>query len=232
MEKLRTEAQKYGIELTARELERFNTLLEELLAGNKKMNLTAIRTPAEIIIKHFLDSLVVTTVIPAETKRLLDLGTGAGFPGLPIKILRENIKVTLLDSVGKKINYLEETITKLGLGGIEALNGRAEDLGQQKNYREHYDIVTARAVALLPVLCELALPLVKIGGLFIAQKTVRAEEIASAENAILELGGKIQEIKKYTLPGTEERALIIIKKVSDTPDNFPRVYNLLTKNPL
>jgi 16S rRNA (guanine527-N7)-methyltransferase len=134
--------------------------------------------------------------------------------------------------VGKKINYLEETITKLGLGGIEALNGRAEDLGQQKNYREHYDIVTARAVALLPVLCELALPLVKIGGLFIAQKTVRAEEIASAENAILELGGKIQEIKKYTLPGTEERALIIIKKVSDTPDNFPRVYNLLTKNPL
>lgn len=210
----------------------FETYLQELLAWNAKMNLTGITKPEEIRLKHFEDSLTLLPYIPVDTKNIIDIGAGAGFPGLPIKIARPNISVTLIDSVGKKVDFLKHIIEKLNLENCEALVSRAEELAHNPNYREKFDIAVARAVAPLPVLVEYCLPFIKVGGIFIAQKNIGTDEVKNAEKAIEMLGGKIESEVPINNPDLPGRMLVIIKKISSTPKEYPRKTGKPLKNPL
>lgn len=210
----------------------FDTYLQELLVWNEKTNLTAIRNPEEIRLKHFEDSLTLLPYIPENTKSLIDIGAGAGFPGLPIKIARPDIYVTLIDSVGKKIDFIKHIIEILKLQNTQALVARAEELGQNPEYREKFDVAVARAVAGLPTLVEYVLPLVKVGGLFIAQKNAGSDEIKNAEKAIEMLGGRIKSEINIDNPDLPDRLLLIIEKVSPTPQEYPRRTGKPLKNPL
>lgn len=211
------------------------TYEKELLDWNQKFNLTAIRDVESIRTKHFLDSYSCVLAWKANPPlRLIDVGTGAGFPGIPLKIIYPTMHVTLVESVGKKAMFCQHIISKLGLEDIEVLKTRAEDIGQKKEHRESYDYAVARAVANLNILSEYLLPLVKVGGVVLAQKGETAHaEAQSAEKAMKLLGGKLNQIIRVELPGVvDERYLILIDKVHATPPNYPRKAGVPMKTPL
>lgn len=203
-----------------------------LLETNQVMNLTAITDPADVAALHFLDSAALLTLADCRNKTLADVGTGAGFPGLPMKIAEPSLHLTLLDAQGKRVRFLETVCQDLGLTDVECVHGRAEEFATTK--RESFDLVTSRAVAALPVLAELCLPLVKPGGSFLAMKSVDCdEELASAKRALETLGGRVEALRDYTIPGTDVRhRLIVIKKFRATPEKYPRVFAKIKKNPL
>ncbi|MFZ2038394.1 MAG: 16S rRNA (guanine(527)-N(7))-methyltransferase RsmG [Minisyncoccia bacterium] len=232
MEELRVEAEKMGIRLSKGQLESFDIFFNELTEWNEKFNLTAIKEKDEVLKKHFVDSLTIIPYLPKDAKKVIDIGSGAGFPGLPIKIAQPELNMTLTDSTGKKVNFINNVIQKLGLKGTIAINNRAEEIGQSDRYREKFDVALARAVAYLPVLCEYTLPLVRVGGIFIAQKAVSDSEVEDSKRAIEILGGKIKEIIKIDVAGLTDRQLIIIEKIRETPDEFPRLPGLPKQNPL
>lgn len=205
----------------------------ELLAErNKVMNLTAITEPADIAALHFLDSAALLTLADFRGRRVADVGTGAGFPGLPLRILEPSIELTLLDSLNKRVGFLKEVCAELGLTDVACVHARAEEFAA--GHRETFDIVTSRAVASLPMLSELCLPLVKPGGWFLAMKSVDSgAELESAAHAIEVLGGAVERTEDYAIPGTDVlHRLIFIKKVRETPKKYPRTFAKIKKNPL
>lgn len=206
---------------------------EMLIEWNKMVNLTAILSPEDISQKHFLDSVLPFYLFDVKKgTKIIDVGTGAGFPSCPLKIFRDDIKVTLLDSLNKRINFLKTLSDELDLNA-ECIHGRAEELAHKENYREQFDMATARAVASLPMLCEYCLPFVKKGGYFIALKGGNSDdEIGASKSAIKELGGKIDKIIDYSLPNGDKRVLIAIKKISQTASKYPRNKGQITKKPL
>ena len=203
-----------------------------VLEKNKVMNLTAITDPADFAALHLLDSAVLLTIADFRGKKAVDVGTGAGFPGMPLRILEPDFDLTLLDSLGKRVAFLQDTCAKMGLARVEAVHARAEEFAA--DHRESYDIATSRAVAALNVLCELALPLVRVGGCFLAMKSVDSDdEIDGARGAIGQLGGRIREIRDYTIPGTDvQHRVVIIDKLRPTPQQYPRAFAKIKKNPL
>jgi len=238
MERLNAGAKKLGLHLNPRQLEQFNIYYQELVDWNKRVNLTTITDYEDVQIKHFLDSLTVTLAWQQQVDnaelRIIDVGTGAGIPGIPLKILLPDIKLVLVDSTAKKAAFLHYLTHKLGLGDVEIVVGRAEEIAHLTQYREKFDLVLSRAVALLPTLVELTLPFCTIGGSFIAQKKgATTPEINRAARAISLLGGNLREIKRIELEEfTDERWLIIIDKISPTPQQYPRRPGIPTKRPL
>ena len=205
---------------------------ELLVEKNKVMNLTAITEPPDIATLHFLDSVAMLTLADLKGKKMADVGTGAGFPGMPLRIVEPSIRLTLLDSLNKRIDFLKEVCNDLGLTDVNCIHGRAEEFAV--GHRETYDIVTSRAVANLQMLSELCLPLVKVGGYFLSMKSVDSEqEVNDAKNAIKTLGGKIEKVVDYTIPGTDiQHRLIFVKKIQETPKKYPRAFAKIKKNPL
>ena len=226
-------AEKINIKFTEEQLEKFYQYMNMLLEWNEKINLTAIVEPKEVILKHFIDSLTINKYLK-ENATLADVGTGAGFPGIPLKILRPDIKVTLVDSLNKRINFLNEVIEKLNLEDIVTVHSRIEDFGKNKRYREKFDYVTARAVANLAVLSEYLIPIAKIGGKCVCMKGSNVEEeITSGKNAINVLGGKIEKVDEFVLPDSDiSRNVIILSKIKNTPARFPRKAGMPSKEPL
>jgi 16S rRNA (guanine527-N7)-methyltransferase len=224
-----------GIKLTARQLAAFECYERELLAWNEKFNLTAIRDSEGIRTKHFLDSLSCSLAMrDRPPARLVDIGTGAGFPGLPLKIIYPAMQLTLVESVGKKADFCRYMVQALGLERVDVLTLRAEELGASKLHRERYDWAVARAVAGMPVLAEFLLPLVKIGGAMLAQKGESGPaEAHTAERAFQVLGGNLKQIQKLNLPGVvEDRFLVVVEKISATPPGYPRRVGLPAKKPI
>lgn len=236
MEKLSQEAYAlFGIRLTKKQIEAIQVYTRELLDWNQKFNLSAIRDEAGIHTKHFLDSFsCVLAWKNTPPTRLIDIGTGAGFPGLPLKILYPRLQLTLVESVGKKANFCRHIVETLHLSDVEVLHIRAEDVGQLPAHREKYDWAVARAVARLPVLSEYLLPLVQVGGSMLAQKGESGPaEAHAAEGVIKLLGGHIRQLLPVTLPGVvEERYLVIADKVAATPPGYPRKPGIPSKTPL
>ena len=205
---------------------------ELLVEKNKVMNLTAITEPADIATLHFLDSAALLTLADFRGKTVADVGTGAGFPGLPLRIVEPSIRLTLLDAQNKRIDFLKEVCGDLGLADVECVHARAEEFAADR--RESFDLVTSRAVASLPLLCELCLPLVKVGGYFVSMKSVDAgAELDSAAHAIEVLGGAVERVADYDIPGTEvSHWVILIKKVRETGKKYPRAFAKIKKAPL
>ncbi len=203
-----------------------------LLEQNKVMNLTAIREPEEVVTKHFLDCAYLTKLLAPGEKRLIDIGTGAGFPGIPLKLLRPELDITLLDSLGKRIRFLQGFVEEEKLTRIQAIHARAEE--QAKKERESYDYAVSRAVAQLPVLCELCLPFVKVGGQFLSMKSTGSdEELEQAKKAIHILGGQVSRMVDYPIPFTDiTHRVIVIDKVKSTPAAYPRRFDKISKEPL
>ncbi len=207
---------------------------ELLLTQNKVMNLTAITDPLDVASLHFLDSAALLCAADFKKASVIDVGTGAGFPGLPLRILEPSVSLTLLDSLGKRVYWLESVYTALSLTGVRCLHARAEEAGVLPRYRAQFDIATSRAVAPLPLLCELCLPFVKIGGQFLAMKSTDcAEEVAQAEHAVTLLGGRISPYFDYPVYGTDiVHRVVIIDKIAATPDAYPRKWNKIQKIPI
>lgn len=226
-------AEAFDLALTQEQAAQFLTYAETLVEWNKVMNLTAITDPQEIIVKHFLDSLLLFRACSLpENASLIDVGTGAGFPGLPAKIYRPDLHVTLLDSLQKRLNFLEAVCKKTG-AEAKRIHARAEDAGREPALRENYDISCARAVAALPVLCEYCLPFVRVGGCFIAMKGPGLEEeLQAAGRAIRTLGGKLESTAAFTLPDGSERRIAVIRKTAPTPKAYPRPAAKIKKSPL
>jgi len=235
MQQLQQITKTIGVSLSPCQLSQFTTYWTLLSTRNQVMNLTAITDRDEAIEKHFLDSLALTKAADFTDRRLIDIGTGAGFPGLPLKIAVPSLEVTLLDSLAKRVGFLEEVSEALGLQNIRCVHSRAEEWVQTEGEREAYDYATSRAVAELRVLLELALPYVKVGGAFLAMKTARAErEMQAAHNATEILGGHIESYHDYTLPSepTATRRIVVIRKVAPTPAQYPRRFARIQKDPL
>ena len=203
-----------------------------LVEKNKVMNLTAITEPADIATLHFLDCASLLTLADFQGKTVADVGTGAGFPGMPLRILEPSIRLTLLDSLNKRIDFLKEVCDDLGFGNVECVHQRAEEFAVQ--HREGFDIVTSRAVANLRMLSELCLPLVKVGGTFLSMKSVDSDaELEEAKKAIATLGGRVTDVKDYVIPGTEvTHRVIFIQKMKETPKKYPRAFAKIKKSPL
>lgn len=228
---LKNKAQQINIVLEEKQIENFYKYMNLLLEWNEKMNLTAITEPNEVILKHFIDSLTIANLIE-KGQKVIDVGTGAGFPGIPLSIVKEE-NITLLDSLNKRIKFLEEVINKLELKNIKAIHSRVEEFAKNKKERESYDIATSRAVAPLNVLLEYLLPLVKLNGICICMKGSNKEEIEEAQNALKILGGEIEKIEKITLPESDiTRNIIIVKKVKETPSKYPRKPGTPSKEPI
>lgn len=230
---LKAKAQEYGVFLDERALERFDIYARLLVEWNEKINLTAITEPDEIVIKHFVDSLTVFSAIEIpEGASVIDVGTGAGFPGLAMLIARPDLKITLIDSTNKKLNVIRDILEKTQLNA-SVVHIRAEEAGQSKDFREKFDFSTARAVSNLRDLSEYCLPFVKKDGTFISMKSAKAdEEIAEAKAAIKILGGEITQKKTFNLEHSGERNIILIKKASSTPAKYPRPSAKIAKFPL
>ena len=231
-------AKECSVHLEEEQLQSFLKYKDILLEWNKKMNLTAIEEDRDVILKHFIDSLTIMPYINRclEEKRsldLIDVGTGAGFPGIPVKISAPAVSVTLLDSLEKRVKFLGEVIKELGLAGISALHGRAEDYGVKAEYRERFDVSVARAVANIPVLLEYCLPFTKVGGMFIAMKGSSTEEIKDSKKALDVLGAEIEDVRELVLPFSDiKRNIILIRKVRQTPSKYPRKAGKPAKDPL
>ena len=231
-EELKIKAKQIEIELTKEQIEKYYNYMDLLLEWNGKINLTAIIDPKEIILKHFVDSLTIAKYIKDDEK-LIDVGTGAGFPGIPLSIAKENTDIVLLESLNKRINFLQEVKENLKLKNITTIHGRAEEFGKNKKEREKYDIATSRAVAPLNILLEYLLPLVKVGGRAICMKGSNIEEVENAKNALEILGGKIEKIEEITLPNSDiKRNIIIVEKVKNTPLKYPRKPGTPSKEPI
>jgi 16S rRNA (guanine527-N7)-methyltransferase len=226
-------AKKIDVDLEESDIEKFYKYMNLLLEWNEKINLTAITEMNDVILKHFIDSITVLKYIDGNEK-IVDVGTGAGFPGIPIAILKPNTKVTLLDSLNKRVLFLQDVIKNIDLKNTGTIHSRAEDFGQSKANRETYDISISRAVANLSTLSEYLLPLVKVGGRVICMKGAKAEEeIENAKFAIKELGGKIISVDNLKLPDTDmERTIIIIEKIAKTPTKYPRKAGTPAKSPI
>ncbi len=227
------ELEKLEISISEEQLEQFISYYEMLIEKNKVMNLTAITDFDEVIEKHFIDSLNLFRFADLKAdKTIIDMGTGAGFPGIPLKIAFPNLKITLADSLNKRILFLNDVISELGLTDIDTVHGRAEDLAKDKIYRENYDICVSRAVANLSTLSEYCLPFVKIGGQFISYKSGDCDdEITNAKSAIFLLGGRLNQIQKFEM-NDNSRSFVIIDKVNGTSKQYPRKAGLPSKKPL
>lgn len=236
-EEFKREFEKYlakmNISLLKEQYGQFYAYMKLLIEWNEKMNLTAITDPKEIILKHFVDSLTIAKYVK-EDKSIIDMGTGAGFPGIPIKIYRKDVKAVLADSLNKRIKFLDEVIDKLKLENVETIHCRAEELGKNKQYREKFDYATSRAVANLSTLSEYLMPFVKLNGKCIFMKTIEVEEeLEKAKKAIKTLGGKIEKVDKFEIPESDlGRSIIIVKKEKITPSKFPRKPGTPAKEPL
>lgn len=224
----------FNIQLSPRQLEQFAVFEALLLEWNRKINLTAIRDVQGIRARHFLDSLSLAAMVGPDNPACIDVGTGAGFPGLPLKIICPQMRLTLVDSVGKKTAFCRLVVDELKLTGVEVITGRSEDLARLPAHRERYDIAFARAVAIMPVLAEYLLPLVRVGGRMIAQKGVSAhEETHHAEQAFKLLGAELEKILPVVLPGvSDERYLVVVRKKAATPQRYPRFAGQPVKKPL
>lgn len=225
-----------NIKFSEEEQEKLYKYMKLLLEWNEKMNLTAITNEDEIILKHFIDSAIINKYAN-NMKNLIDVGTGAGFPGMVLKIINKDLDVVLLDALNKRINFLSKVIEELDLKNIEAIHGRAEELGKNEKYREQYDVVTSRAVANMNVLLEYMMPLVKVGGVCVCMKSKNAkEEIGSSKNVITLLGGELEKIETFYLKENEdnllERDIIIIRKKCSTPEVYPRNPSKINKKAL
>jgi 16S rRNA (guanine527-N7)-methyltransferase len=236
-ESLRKELNLLSIELKENQINQFYDYFQLLVEWNKFMNLTTITEMDEVITKHFVDSLSLIKAVEeigAKDYRIIDVGTGAGFPGIPLKIAFPELRITLMDSLNKRINFLNEVISRLGLDKIEAIHGRAEDLGRDPLHREQYDLCVSRAVANLSTLSEYCMPFAKVGGYFIPYKSGKIEEeLGAAKHAIFLLGGSVKEVKTFLLPGTDaERSLVKIAKNNGTSKKYPRKAGLPSKEPL
>ena len=237
MEEFKREFEKYlekmSISLNKEQYDQFYAYMVLLIEWNEKINLTAITEPQEIILKHFVDSLTIAKYIE-EGKTIIDMGTGAGFPGIPLKIYRNDVKVVLADSLNKRIKFLNEVIEKMQLKNIETIHCRAEELGKNKEYREKFDYATSRAVANLSTLSEYLLPFVKLNGSGIFMKTMEIdEELENAKKAIKILGGRIEKVDKFEIPESDlGRSIITVKKEKQTPSKYPRKPGTPAKEPL
>lgn len=233
-ELLAESCKKINIELTEKQIKQFIDYKDMLLEWNEKFNLTAITDEREIILKHFVDCLAISAGAELAGKKIIDVGTGAGFPGVPVKIAFPDTQMTLLDSLNKRITFLEELKNKLGLENVVCIHSRAEDGGADKNLREGFDLCISRAVANLAVLSEYCLPFVKVGGCFISMKGPDVkDELKESEKAIKVLGGEVKEIKLINIPETDiNHSLIIIKKIKPTPSKYPRKAGKAKKEPI
>lgn len=232
---LKEKVSTLGIELTDKQVEQFIQYFEILVEWNKVMNLTGITEYEEVVEKHFVDSLSLVNVLNLQTREtVIDIGTGAGFPGIPLKIAFPHLKITLLDSLNKRIKFLNTVIDTLGLENIETIHGRAEDFAKQAEYREQYDLCVSRAVANLSTLSEYCLPYVKVGGMFVPYKSGEIdEEVKNASKAISILDGNNIDTVKFQLPGTDiGRSFVKIEKVKNTAKKYPRKAGLPSKEPL
>ena len=227
------ESKKNGIELNDRQIAQFNQYYELLTEKNKVMNLTAITEYNDVVKKHFIDSMMISRIVDMrKITTICDIGTGAGFPGIPLKIVYPHLRLSLVDSVGKRVNFLSEVVEKIGLEDVEPIHSRTEDLAHNPKYREKYDLVTARAVASMNVLSEYCIPYAKIGGYFAAYKSGNIEEeLNNARNAANTLGGTIEKIDMFDLYGMG-RSIVLIRKVKNTPKVYPRTAGTPSKNPL
>lgn len=231
------ELANYGFKLSSKQKEQFATYYNKLIEFNKKVNLTRITDKNEVYLKHFFDSITplleFSDLFKGE-KSLCDVGAGAGFPSLPIKILCPDLSITIVDSLGKRLKFLDELVSDLSLDKVTLVHSRAEDAGQNKNLREKFDLVTGRAVARMSVLSEYCLPLAKVDEYLVALKGPKAQdELAEAKNAIEVLGGSVKEVKELMLPDTDdERTLIVVKKVKATPKKYPRQADTPNRKPL
>jgi 16S rRNA (guanine527-N7)-methyltransferase len=235
MERLKSGAQKLGINLTEGQLDKFETYYRELIDWNKKVNLTSITGYEDVQIKHFLDSLTVFMVVPlGKSLKIIDIGTGAGLPGIPLKIVSPGTDLTLLEATAKKVRFLKHLVVSLSLDGVTIVVGRAEEIAHDERYREKFDLALARALAPLPALAELTLPFCEVGGCFIAQKKGNIEEeVAKSLKAIDVLGGKLREVKPIVLGElNDNRFLIIIDKIKPTPPRYPRRPGIPAKRPI
>lgn len=236
MDKLiKSAAASIGVELSDLQVDQFVKYYKILIEWNSFMNLTGITEYEEVVLKHFVDSLALCkSMNVTKISSLIDIGTGAGFPGIPLKIAYPHLKVTLLDSLKKRIKFLNEVVMQLGLEEVETIHGRAEDFAKPSMKRESYDVCVSRAVANLASLSEYCLPYVKVGGYFVPYKSGKVdEELEESKKAVFLLGGKIEEEVKFNLPDSDiSRSLIKIKKVSATPKKYPRKSGLVTKEPI
>lgn len=226
-------SKKINIDITDEQLKKFYRYMYLLLEWNEKINLTAITETDEVILKHFIDSMTVFKYL-VESKNIIDVGTGAGFPGIPIAIMNQNKNITLLDSLNKRINFLNEVCSELKINNIKTYHGRAEEFGHNKQHREKYDIAISRAVANMTTLVEYLIPFIKVGGRCICMKgNDIEEELEQAKFAIKELGGKIEKVERFNLPNSDmERNIIIITKTKETPNRYPRKAGTPSKMPL
>lgn len=230
-DRLRSLALQSGIELDQTALDRFDTYAELLVEWNGKMNLTAITEPEEIEVKHFLDCLMLPKYFDlGNTKTVIDVGAGAGFPSVPLLIYNPDLCLTMMDAINKRLTFLDTAIHAIGLEA-NLVHARAEDSGQDKNYREMFDLATARAVAPMNVLAEYCLPFVKVGGYFVALKGSN-DDTEQAKDAIATLGGEVVSNVSYKLNGTEPRSIVVVKKISQTPTQFPRKAKKISAKPL
>lgn len=232
---LQDKLEMLSVEVDRKKIDQFNQFYDLIVEWNKVMNLTAITDYKDVVEKHFLDSLSIERILKLDDiKAVMDVGTGAGFPGMPLKIIYPDLKITLLDSLNKRVRFLNEVIRQLELKNIDAIHGRAEDIGKNENYREKYDLCVSRAVANLATLSEYCMPFVKVGGVFVSYKSGDIdEEVLKSKKAISLFGGKIDEVVKFQLPGTDiNRAFVKIKKIKGTPKKYPRKSGIPSKEPL
>ena len=240
MKKLVDICSKINIEISDKQIEQFSKYYEMLIEKNKVMNLTAITEKDDVIVKHFIDSIAIIpylkekNILSDNKIKIIDIGTGAGFPGIPLKIMLPEVQFTLLDSLNKRVGFLNEVISELELEKIEAIHGRAEDIAVDKSYREKYDLCVSRAVANLATLSEYCLPFVCVDGYFISYKAGDSEEeINSSKNAIKILGGKINKVEDFILPESDaQRVFVMIKKIGSTDKKYPRKAGIPSKKPL
>ncbi len=232
---LQDKLEMLSVEVDRKKIDQFNQFYDLIVEWNKVMNLTTITDYKDVVEKHFLDSLSIERILKLDDiKAVMDVGTGAGFPGMPLKIIYPDLKITLLDSLNKRVRFLNEVIRQLELKNIDAIHGRAEDIGKNENYREKYDLCVSRAVANLATLSEYCMPFVKVGGVFVSYKSGDIdEEVLKSKKAISLFGGKIDEVVKFQLPGTDiNRAFVKIKKIKGTPKKYPRKSGIPSKEPL